>query len=95
MNGINDQVLRIEEKLLQLLKQYSILQKENQHLQKETRRLKEQLDIVTAEKNRLQQQADAGTINGGDMGKTSKKELESRINVYLKDIDKCLALLHS
>ena len=95
MDGINDQVSRIEKKLLQVLKQYSIVQKENGQLQKETKRLKEQLDIVNAEKNRLQQQADAGTISGGDMKKTSKKELENRINVYLKDIDKCLALLHS
>lgn len=95
MNGINDQVARIEEKLLQLLKQYSIVQKENGQLQKETMLLKEQLDNATAEKNKLKQQADAGTINGGSMEKSSKKELENRINVYLKDIDKCISLLHS
>ncbi len=95
MNGINDQVARIEEKLLQLLKQYSIVQKENGQLQKETKRLKEQLDNATAEKNQLKQQADAGIINGEGMEKNSKKELENRINVYLKNIDKCLSLLHS
>ena len=95
MDGTNSNILRIEEKVLQLLKQYQLLQKENQQLLKESKSTKAQLESVTTEKNRLLQQVDAMKINGSTMEESSKKDLEKRINLYLKEIDHCLALLNT
>ena len=95
MDGTNSNILLIEEKVLQLLKQYQQIQKENLQLQKETKSTKAQLESVTTEKNRLLQQVDAMKINGSTMEESSKKDLEKRINIYLKEIDHCLALLNT
>ena len=95
MDGTNSNILRIEEKVLQLLKQYQQVQKENLQLLKESRSTKAQLESVTTEKNRLLQQVDAMKINGSTMEESSKKDLEKRINIYLKEIDHCLALLNT
>ena len=95
MEETNDQVLRIEEKLQQLLKQYQHLQKENQLLQKDNLKLKEQFQLATDQKNRLSQQVGALKINGNAIEGNAKKELEKHINTYLKDIEHCLALLHA
>ena len=95
MDGTNSNILRIEEKVLQLLKQYQQIQKENLQLLKETKSTKAQLESVTTEKNRLLQQVDAMKINGSTMEESSKKDLEKRINIYLKEIDHCLALLNT
>ena len=95
MDGTNSNILRIEEKVLQLLKQYQQIQKENQQLLKESKSTKAQLENVTTEKNRLLQQVDAMKINGSTMEESSKKDLEKRINLYLKEIDHCLALLNT
>ena len=88
------QVLRIEQKVQQLLKQYQLVQKENLQLQKENAKLRDQLQTASEAQSRLQQQFDTIRISSGTMPEAEKKELEKRINTYLKDIDQCLALLH-
>lgn len=95
MQDMNEQVLRIEQKVQQLLKQYQQSQKENLQMKKENQKLKIQLQDETDEKNKILQQNDALRIYSSSIDINSKKELEKRINIYLKDIDKCLALLHA
>lgn len=95
MQDMNEQVLRIEQKVQQLLKQYQQSQKENLQMKKENQKLKMQLQEETDEKNKILQQNDALRIYSSAIDINSKKELEKRINIYLKDIDKCLALLHA
>jgi cell division septum initiation protein DivIVA len=92
---MNEQIQRIETKVQQLVKLYLQAQKENQQLQKENYKLKEQLAAKGHLENQLQQKVDALKMNRGSMDEGTKKELEKRINIYLKDIDKCLAMLHS
>ncbi len=95
MEGMEEQILRIEDKVQQLLKEYNLAQKEVERLQKENSRLTEQLQSQTAAANQLHQKVDAIKISASGLHDNSKKDLEKRINSYLKDIDKCLALLHS
>lgn len=83
----------IQDKLQLLLKQHTALQKENA-------RLKEALDTAgqqAAEQEKkiglLKQQVDVLKISSGGMNEADKKELEKKINVYLKEIDKAIALL--
>ena len=95
MQDMNEQVLRIEQKVQQLLTQYQQSQKENLQMKKENQKLKMQLQEEINEKNKILQQNDALRIHSSSIDGDSKKELEKRINIYLKDIDKCLALLHT
>ena len=95
MESMQEQILRIEDKLQRLLKEYYAARKEIQKLQKENAHLTETLQSRTEQANQLHQKVDALKINGSGADENSRKDLEKRINSYLKDIDKCLALLHS
>jgi chromosome segregation ATPase len=95
MEDMQDQIQRIESKVHQLLKEYNNAQKEIHRLQKENEHLSMQLQSQTEQANQLHQRVDTQTLSGSKMEDKAKKDLEKRINTYLKDIDKCLALLHS
>ena len=84
---------RIQDKLQQLLKQYSFLQKENNQLKDELDKSKQQTILQQQNINTLKQQVDVLKLNAGEMGEADKKEFEKRINAYIKEIDKCIALL--
>jgi FtsZ-binding cell division protein ZapB len=95
MEAMQEQIQRIEGKVQQLLKEYNLAQKEIQRLQKENNRLTEQLHSQTELGHQLQQKVDSLKVTASGLSDNTKKDLEKRINTYLKDIDKCLALLHS
>ena len=95
MNGIDEQIQRIEDRVLLLLKEYNLAQKEVQRLQKENNRLNELLKQYTDKSSKLNEKQDTAKISVETLKTHSKKDLEKRIDAYLKDIDKCLALLNS
>ena len=92
MNEMDEQIQRIEEKVLLLSKEYNLAQKEIQRLQKENSRLNE---LVQVHNSQVERQKAILKVNNSNLTPTEKKELEKKIDDYLKDIDKCLALLHS
>ncbi len=92
---MQDHIQRIEDKIQQLLKAYQQAQKEIERLQKENNRLTEHLASQVQRTDELDQQAATNFFNQNGMSEKSKRDLEKRINLYLKDIEKCLALLHS
>ena len=87
------QLKRIQEKLQQLLKQHSILQKENSQLKEDVTNAKQQTALYRENMDKLKQQVDVLKYNNGEMEETDKKEFEKRINSYLKEIDRCIAML--
>ena len=95
MSEMQEQIQRIENKLQQLLKEYNAAQKEIQRLQKENKRLSGQLQFFEEQAHEHNQKADVSKLGSQHLKSTSKKALEKRIDAYLKDIDKCLALLNS
>lgn len=95
MAQIEQHIIRVNEKLQQLLKQYQLLHKENAKLKQELQQ-KAQLEKELQHKAaQLQQQLEIARVaNGYDKADASARgELEKRINVYLKEIDECIALL--
>jgi len=83
----------IQTKLQQLLKDYSLLQRENQRLEKELaagdqRSIQQQLQIDS-----LKQQVEVTKISSGNWNEKDKKEFEKRISSYVKEIDRCIVLL--
>lgn len=91
--SMEQQLKRIQDKLQQLLKRYAAVQKENNQL-------KEQLELAKTKTNEhqkaaedLKQQADILKLNAVQMTGADKKEFEKRISAYVKEIDRCIALL--
>lgn len=95
MQSLEDQIKRVDGKLQQLLKEYRHSQREIQRLQEENERLQERLKIQIQKSTELAQTVDVLKIHSLTKTDSSNKELEKRINSYLKEIDKCLALLQT
>jgi chromosome segregation ATPase len=88
-----EQIKRIQEKLQLLLKQQSLLQKENQQLKDELAGAKKQGVQHQEGMDQLKQQVDILKFSNGEMSAEEKKQFEKRINTYLKEIDRCIAML--
>ena len=84
----------LQSKLVLLVKQNQQLAKQNVSLQKEA----EQLRTTVTEKNdllqQLHQQMDILKLSTATLVPAEKKVLEKRIDVYLAEIEKCIALLN-
>jgi FtsZ-binding cell division protein ZapB len=92
---IDARLKTIQAKLQQVLKQYQLLQKENAQLKKELSRSQQHISERAAQLQTLQQQVDVLKLGAGGWNDHEKAELEKRIDVYLKEIDKCIALLNN
>ena len=93
MNELELQVKRIGEKLQQLLRQRESLLKENEKLKGELRELKTDHNSHAARLEQLQQQVEILKLSKGEMNLSEKKALEKRLSQYIREIDRCMALL--
>lgn len=93
MSTTEQQLKRIQDKLQQLLKQHATVRKENEKLKEDLCLAQEKLSIQQYHAEDLKQQVSVLKLNAGGMNETDKKELEKKINSYLKEIDRCIALL--
>ena len=95
MVDLDLQIKSIQAKLQQLLKQQAVLQRENQRLKKELDKATGLLEEKQSVMQSLQQQMDVVKLGSGNLNEAEKNALSKRIDVYLKEIDKCLALLNT
>lgn len=93
MADLNVHIKQLNIKLQLLLKKYALLSQENEQqkktiisLQESEKNKKEQLDA-------LQQQQLILKASLDKMDEKEKKELEQKINGYVRNIDKCISLL--
>jgi chromosome segregation ATPase len=93
MNTTTQHLKRIQEKLLVLLKNHQALQKENHWLKEELRKSKQQVGLNKSNIDELKQQVNIMKMNSTQMSEVDKKEFESRLNSYVKEIDRCIAML--
>ncbi|MES2372334.1 MAG: hypothetical protein V4557_07130 [Bacteroidota bacterium] len=95
MVDLDLQIKNIQDKLQQLLRQQALLQKENQKLKKDLE--KAMLDNGEKEQSlqAIRQQVDVIKMGSGNLNDAEKNALSKRIDGYLKEIDKCLALLNT
>jgi len=87
------QLKRIQTKLQQLLKQHTVLQKENSRFKEELDSAKKQVAAQQEHTNNLQQQVAVLKYSNGEMNEADKKEFEKKINSYVKEIDRCITML--
>ena len=95
MVDLDLQIKSIQDKLQQLLKQQAVLQRENQRLKKELDKATGLLEEKQSLMQSLQQQMDVVKLGSGNLNEAEKNALGKRIDIYLKEIDKCLALLNT
>ncbi|HLX93058.1 MAG TPA: hypothetical protein VKR32_15340 [Puia sp.] len=88
------QLKQIHEKLQQLLKQYQSLQKENSKLKDEIKEFKTHHDHHAEELDRLRQRTQILQSAKTEMSGEEKKAFEKRLHNYIKEIDRCIALLN-
>ncbi len=93
MPTLSENINRINAKLQQLLKQYQLVQKENQQLTNEIKELKISQENNLLRINQLEQQAGILKSAAGKMNEKDKKTFEQQINQYIKEIDKSIGLL--
>jgi hypothetical protein len=93
MSDLEIQLKRIQDKLQQVLKDYAALQKENLRLKEELDKNRTQSFANQQNIEDLKQQVEVLKITSGNWEEGDKKEFEKRINSYIKEIDRCIALL--
>ncbi|HVI49391.1 MAG TPA: hypothetical protein VM802_31285 [Chitinophaga sp.] len=95
-------IQRIEEKLQLLVKKHLQLQAENASLKEEVitqqETLLQQQQVIHGLEEKLQLSKLAAAAGGGvaiaEENEAFRKEVRSRINDYIKEIDRCIALLN-
>jgi len=95
MVDLDLQIKNIQDKLQQLLRQQVLLQKENTRLKKDLEKANLLVDEKQQSMQALQQQVDVVKLSSGNLTEAEKNALSKRIDTYLKEIDKCLALLNT
>ncbi|MBX2920853.1 MAG: hypothetical protein KF746_01575 [Chitinophagaceae bacterium] len=93
MAYFDEHISRVNDKLQLLLKQFQALQKENEKLKLELNQKNELEKQMLQKTELLQQQVEIARASVGESGKEVKSELEKRINMYVREIDRCIALL--
>ena len=91
---LDEHIARINEKLQQLLKQYLSLQKENEKLKTELLQVNNKAKVKDGQLELLAMRIEVLKASKGEMTEEEKKSFEKKINHYLKEIDKCIALLN-
>lgn len=95
MFNLDTQIQNLQEKLQLLLKSYHGLQKENMQLKRDLALHQAALENKNFRLNQLEQQVDVLQVNAKTQTAEERKALEQRVDQYLKEIDKCLALLNA
>lgn len=93
MTELEKKLKVIQDKLQQVLKQHASLQNENHRLKTDLEKATKNILVYQNNIDALKQQVEVLKITSGNWDETDKKEFEKRINSYIKDIDRCIALL--
>ncbi|AHF17447.1 hypothetical protein [Niabella soli] len=90
---IEEKIKQIQEKLIQLCRRNAAIEKENSLLKEALEEQKTAAANAQTNMEAMQQQLDIARYGNSEMNPTERKAFEKRINTYLKEIDKCIALL--
>ena len=86
-------IKRVHDKLQRLLKEQQQLRQENERLRQSLQETRSRLEQQQVELESWKQKAEISRYASGAMDDQEKKQFEKRINTYLREIDRCIALL--
>ncbi len=90
---LEEKIKQIQEKLQLLVKQNATIRKENQSLKEALAQSKQTAVVAVQNAEALQHQLDAKKYSQASMSAEERKVFEKKINNYVKEIEKCIALL--
>jgi len=93
LDKLEQHIDRLQSKLQELVKQYQTLQKTNAQQQELINKLKAQEENNLKKIKLLEEQQYILKSAAGQLTPTDKKAFEQTINKYIKEIDKCIAML--
>jgi predicted nuclease with TOPRIM domain len=93
MSDFSQQLKRINDKLQQLLKYNQLLLKDNERLTAELQQVKDNYAGQLARADELEQKVSVLRLAAGQLDESDKKELEKRLNGYIREIDRCITML--
>ena len=93
MTDLEENIKRVSSKLKQLLKQYQTLQKENERLKIVAKEAREKSVAGEQQIELLNEQVLILKSAAMQLSDADKKELEKRINQYIREVDKCINFL--
>lgn len=94
MDDLHDDIKALQVNVQMLLKEFADVKKENEHLKQQIIQAKKELAERARSIELLQQKFVSNQI--AELYDTEdKKILKAKIDVYLKDIEKCLSLLNT
>ncbi|HEU4608634.1 MAG TPA: hypothetical protein VFS31_11040 [Chitinophagaceae bacterium] len=76
-----------------MAKDYRRLQKEKQALDASLQQARKELDEYREKMETLEQQLAVWKMSAGSLNEADKKELEKRLNHYIREIDRCVSFL--
>jgi len=88
------QLQTIYAKLQKLVKEHEHLKKENKKLEEELVKSERSQTVLAAKEKQLQDQIAILKMTGKPLDEVGKKDLDKRINNYIKNIDKAISLLN-
>lgn len=95
MSAIEEHINSINTKVQLLLKKYAALQKENLNLSNEIETFRKNEKEYLEKINSLEIQAGILKASAGKLNAKEKHDFEKKINQYIKDLDKCMAMLNN
>lgn len=95
MATFEEHINSINTKLQQFIKKYAALQKENALLSREMEKLKANEKISAEKVESLEIQLSILKGSEGSMTDKEKSNFEKRINQYIRDLDKCIAMINN
>ena len=93
MSDLDNHIKRINTKLQQLLKNYQLLQKDNERQSKLIAELRVAKEKDAQHIATLQEQVNILKSAADMLDTADKKAFEKKINRYIQDIDKCIGTL--
>ncbi len=93
MSDLEKNIKRINDKLQLLLKNYQLLQKDNQRQSALIEELTKAKEKGNQQISALQEQVGILKAATGQMTDADKKAFEKHLNQYIKEIDKCIGIL--
>lgn len=91
--SIDLQFNSINEKLQEVLKRYSRIQKENDRLKEELLQWKNNDTAMQQKIDELQQQLSILKLASGELSPKDRKDFERKVSQYVKEIDRCISFL--
>jgi hypothetical protein len=90
---MEQQLQRIQGKLQQLIRQHQVVQKERDQLRQEKEKLTTQLSRQIELTLALEQQLEAHRIQNQVTEPEDRKHMDRKLGQYIREIDRCIALL--